>query len=250
MSILAFILVLLGAAVYFGIKSYNAVQVLVQRVRKSASNAQVAVSKKLSLVNQMIDLVKNYQEGEQFVQLKIAQDANAAALASTYQQSGSMMAAVQGVADRFPNLKASEQYTHLSHSIAMCEHDVQVSRQHYNDAIEAYNNARLRIPTLFIARFMGFSEAPYLKFDLSGVQDVTSLKEFKTDDGERLQQLLHGAGKGIAGAAKSLADNASHAGRLLSDKILHAQVRPQAAADDGERSEENADTSTADKSST
>jgi hypothetical protein len=77
----------------------------------------------------------------------------------------------------------------------------------------------LSIPTVFIARFIGFSKAPYLEFDVSGVQDPTALKAFKTDDGERLQQLLSSAGGSIMGATKTLASGAGQAGKLLATRI-------------------------------
>jgi LemA protein len=51
---------------------------------------------------------------------------------------------------------------------------------------------------------MGFSEAPYLEFDLSSMKEISTLKEFKTDDGERLEKLLTGAGNQLVGASKSL----------------------------------------------
>ena len=57
-----------------GLLSYNRLQALAQRLREAASNTEVAVSKKLSLVNQLIDLVRNYQEFEQFTHLKMSAD--------------------------------------------------------------------------------------------------------------------------------------------------------------------------------
>lgn len=207
------------------VRSYNRLQNRSQEVREKASNVQVAISKKLSLINQLIDVVKNYQEGEQFVQLKVAQDSSTAGLMHSYQQSGAVLASLQGMVDRFPNLKANEQYNNLVAGIRESELNVQAMREKYNSAVMTYNTNRNRIPTVFVARFIGFSEAPYLQFDLSGNQDVTSLKDFKTDDGERLHQLLSGAGKGIAGATKSLA---GQAGKLLEK---HGDTAPADPAD-------------------
>lgn len=210
-----FLVLLLIVAVAMAVISYNALQKQGQDVREKASNTQVAISKKLTLINQLIDVVKNYQEGEQLVQLKISQDATTGNLANSYQQTGAIMAAVQGIADKFPNLKASEQYHRLVDSIQQCEQNIQDCREKYNHAVKEYNTRRSKIPTVFFAKTMGFPEAPYLQFDISGNQDVTSLQAFKTDDGERLQQLLSGAGSKIAG----LASQAGKAGADLVDKI-------------------------------
>lgn len=212
-------ILLLIAILALAITSYNRLQRLAQPVRRQASNIQVSISKKLSLINQLIDVVKNYQEAEQFVQLKISNDTTAASLMNSYQQSGATLASIQGMIERFPNLKANEQYHRLVDNIEGCEKDIQNQRIAYNACVEQYNQARLKIPTIFVARFMGFSEAPYLQFDISGATDVTSLKEFKTDDGERLQQFLSSAGSSLSSATKTLANHAGQAGKLIADKV-------------------------------
>lgn len=120
------------------------------------------------------------------------------------------------MAEKFPNLKANEQYHRLVDSIQHCEQDIQECREEYNGAVKAYNSERARIPVVFFAKSMGFPEAPYLQFDLSGVNAVNTLQEFKTDDGERLQQLFSGAGNKIA----SLASQAGKAGKELSKELV------------------------------
>jgi len=210
---------IIAALLFTTIGSYNSLQKLAQDVRESGSNIQVALSKKLASLNQLIDVVKNYQEGEQLVQLKVSQDVSTANLASSYQQSGSVLATVQGIAEKFPNLKASEQYHRLIDSIQACEQNIQFSREKYNSTVKLYNTKRVKVPTVFIAKTFRFPEAPYLQFDISGVHDVTSLKDFKTDDGDRLQQLLSGAGHKIV----DLAGKAGKAGKDLANKIKDSE---------------------------
>lgn len=199
--------------------TYNKLQRQAQEVREATSNVQVAVSKKLTLLNQLVDIVKSYQESEQFTHLKVAQDQNAVALAAAYQQSGSLLATVQGMAERFPNLKANEQYQRLIESVQHCELDIQRTRELYNATVKNYNKDYLAFPTVLIARFLGFSKAPYLEFDVSGNVDATSLKSFQTDDGERLKALLSSAGGTLAGATKALAGGAGQAGKLIAAKV-------------------------------
>jgi hypothetical protein len=58
-----------------------------------------------------------------------------------------------------------------------------------------------------------------MQFDLSGVNAVTTLNEFKTDDGERLQQLFAGAGNKIAGIATQAGKVGKELGKDLAEKI-------------------------------
>ena len=214
--LLFWLAVILG---FIAFKSYNRLQGHAQAIREGSSNIQVAVSKKLALLNQLIDVVKNFQESEQFTYLKIAQDTSAAGLSSAYQQSGAILTSLQGVAERFPNLKASEQYHRLIDNIEACESNIQNQRQTYNLTVRQYNTVRLSIPTVFVAGVLGFSTAPYLEFDISGVADPGHLKNFKTDDGERLQQLLSHAGGQIAGASRLLVNHATQASKVAVESI-------------------------------
>ena len=214
--LLFWVAVILG---FVAFKSYNKLQSHAQAIREGSSNIQVAVSKKLALLNQLIDVVKNFQESEQFTYLKIAQDSSASGLSTAYQQSGAILTSLQGVADRFPNLKANEQYHRLVDNIEACESNIQQQRETYNLTVRAYNTVRLSIPTVFVAGILGFSTAPYLEFDISGVADPGHLKNFKTDDGERLQQLLSNASGQIAGASKMLVNQASQASRIAVETI-------------------------------
>lgn len=211
------LLVIVGGIAYIAMQ-YNKLQKLAQEVRESSSNIQVAISKKVNLINQLIDVVKNYQEGEQFTLLKISQDNVASNMMASYQQSGTVMATLQGMADRFPNLKASDQYQSLMGSIKDCENNIQGNREKYNRHVKEYNSVRVAIPTVFFAKSLGFSEAPYLEFDVTGAT-MTNLKSFTTDDGERLSQMLSNAGKGVVGATKTLAGHATQAGKAIAEKV-------------------------------
>lgn len=214
--LLFWLVIVLGVIAFL---SYNKLQSHAQAIRESSSNIQVAVSKKLALLNQLIDVVKNFQESEQFTYLKIAQDTSTAGLTSAYQQSGTILTSLQGVAERFPNLKASEQYHRLINNIEACESNIQDQRQSYNLTVRKYNTVRLSMPTVFVAGMLGFSTAPYLEFDISGVTEPGHLKNFKTDDGERLQQLLSHAGGQIAGATRLLVNHATQASKIAVESI-------------------------------
>jgi len=219
---LGFLIALILGAV--ALLSYNKLQRLAQEVKEKASNVQVAVSKKIQLVNQLIDVVRGFQEAEQFTQLKISQDNTAQAMSGAYQQSGAVLTSVQAMADRFPELKASEQYHRLIDSIQNCEKDIEGRRNQYNGAVKLYNGERSAIPTVFVARYIGFSEAPYLKFDTAGTPDSNTLQSFRTDDGERLNQLLGKAGEGLVQSARLLANKAGELGAVAVDKAKEVRA--------------------------
>jgi LemA protein len=230
---LGFFAVLIAAIL--GFKKYNSLRRRVEEMREKESNVGIAVQKKTNMVNQLIDMVKAYQESEQFTHLKISQDNSAMGLASAYQQTNTVLASLQTMAQRFPELKANEQYKMLGESIRECENEIQRSRQSFNAAVKDYNNERLAVPTVFYAKFIGFSKADYLEFAAAGGADAQRLKQFTTDDGERIQELLAGAGSHLMGATKTLASHASQASKVLAahageaSKMLAAKIQERSS---------------------
>jgi LemA protein len=196
--------------------SYNRLQRAAQNVKEKNSNVQIALSKKISEINQLLTMVKGYQEFEQFTQLKVSADSGSAGMATAYQQSNTTLMAVQTMAQRFPDLRASAQYHRMIDSIQNCEANIQQNRMIYNQAVKDYNSVCLSIPTVFYSRMLGFPPAPYLEFGTSGLQNENFLREFKTDDGERLNQLLGQAGSALANAGKSLMAHAGQIGKSVS----------------------------------
>ncbi|MCL2523395.1 MAG: LemA family protein [Betaproteobacteria bacterium] len=229
-SLFWFVVVIVVVLSLIALKSYNRLQALAQNLREAASNTEVAISKKLSLINQLIDLVRNHQEFEQFTHLKLSSD-NAEMMSKAWAQAGQVLTAIQGMAQRFPELRTSGQYDNLAHSIQASEQGISDARERYNANVRTYNTARASIPTVFVARYMGFSEAPFLEFDHSGVMQVNTLRDFKTGDSERLQQLLQNTGNKIAEGTKALASSTVQAGRALQERLQDlTQVVPDDAA--------------------
>ena len=204
--------------------NYNTLQRLAQEVKEKASNIQVAVSKKVQLVNQLGDVVRSFQQAEQLTVLKVSEDNTAQAVAGAYRESGQMLATIQSLASRFPDLQASQQYHRLIDSIQHCEANIEARRNHYNEAVKHYNGKRGSIPAVFVARALGFPTAQHIEFDITGAEDGT-LRRFETPDGEQLVKLLGGASERVAGGVKRLSQGALEIGTRVADKATDAAAR-------------------------
>jgi LemA family protein/type III secretion system (T3SS) inner membrane Yop/YscD-like protein len=125
--------------------------------------------------------------------LKVSEDVTTQGILSAYQQSGAMLAAVQGIAERFPNIKAGEQYRALMDSIRQAEATVQSHRQTYNGAAREYNTTRATFPGVLVASRIGFAPAPYLDFE-HGSHDFSSMRVMSpAKDEQRVDRLLDGS---------------------------------------------------------
>jgi len=137
-----------------------------------------------------------------------------------------VLSSVSGLAQRFPELKANEQYQRLITSIQECESALERARQHYNSSVKAYKSFRSSIPHVFYASSLGFQAASYLEFDGNNLNTtVGNVATFASDaDGERLNALLGSAGasakrlgeRAVAGGAQ-LATKAIEGGRVLAE---------------------------------
>jgi LemA protein len=217
--------ILIGIIAFLG---YNKIRALSESIKEAWSNIGVAGRKQASLINQLIDVVKSYQESEKLVMLKVSEDmSNTANVAQMYQQSGMVLSSVNGLAEKFPELKANQQYQRLIDSIQSCESQLEDARAAYNRTVREYNTSRSSIPTVFYAPMLGFNVAPYLEFEGNNqVMDMGTLKSFSADDdGERLNALLSNAGSKLLevststlNAGKSAVVKAAESGKMLTEK--------------------------------
>lgn len=232
-----FVAIVVGIIALLG---YNKLRSLSENIREAWSNIGVAGKKQASLVNQLIDVVKGYQESEKLVMLKVSDDLSSATqLAQMHQQASTIVSAASGLAQRFPELKADQQYQRLIDSIQTCESQLEAARQRYNHDVKQYNVRRSSIPHVFYAAPLGFRSAHYLEFvDSEQISEAGGLQEFSSDaDGERLNALLGQAGAKVMEAGSKALAGSRLVAEAASEKIrkLTDDDTRRAAADDDKR---------------
>ena len=222
-----FTLVVLAALVLaaFAVWSYNSLRRLAENVKEAQSNVDIALRKKVSLINRLSEMANQYREGEKLVMLKVSQDNSEAAMRDAYQQSGTMLAAIQGMAQRFPELKATEQFKELLPAIDRAESDLQNWRVRCNATIKDYNSHRSALPHALYAGMLGFRPARYLELESAESADSMVERPMFADDGDQVKELLGMAGTRMLGATKTLASQ----GKLLAEKAA-TRVQTEMAA--------------------
>jgi LemA protein len=65
------------------------------------------------------------------------------------------------VSERYPELKANNNFVTLQAQLEGTENRIAVARRDFNEAVGAYDTAVKSIPTSFIAGMRGFTEKPY-----------------------------------------------------------------------------------------
>ena len=197
------VILLLGAAVYLMWRGYNRMRGDAENVKECWSNISVVTRKKVSLVNQLITVVSQYQESEKFVMLQVSSD-SVEAVQGASARSGAIVAEVGRMAQRFPELKSNQQYNRLMDSIHAAEQDVQQARMTYNNRAKVYNTARTSLPNAFFASALGFGPAEYLTVEAEELPESGVQRQMISEDSERLNRILAGAGTRAVSAARQM----------------------------------------------
>ncbi len=71
------------------------------------------------------------------------------------------------IAENYPDLKASAQFTQLQDELAGTENRINVARRDYNQVVASYNMEVQSFPQLIIAKIFGFKEKTMFKADES-----------------------------------------------------------------------------------
>jgi len=67
------------------------------------------------------------------------------------------------VAERYPELTATQAFRDLQGQIESTENRISVERMRFNEAARSYNTMRLQVPANVVARLAGFGEKAYFK---------------------------------------------------------------------------------------
>jgi len=205
--------------------TYNALRRRAETVKEAQSNIDVTLRKKISLVNQLIDVANRYLDRESLIVMKVSKDNSEAAMQQNYQQTGTVMATIQGMAQRFPDLKSNEQFNNLGSAIEKTENEVQKYRMTCNAAIKDYNTERSKIPHVLYASALGFRPARYLELEAVESSDAGYQKTVFSDDGDRLNELFGMASAKMLDAGKTMATQ----GKLIAEKAA-TRVQQEIAA--------------------
>lgn len=150
----------------WGIGSYNNLVTLRETVNSQYSNIDVQLQRRMDLIPNLVSTVKGYTSHESEVLKQIAESREKLSGASTVSDKANANAELSSalsrllvISENYPNLKADTQFTALTDELAGTENRIAVSRKDYNSAVQDYNQAIKRFPTVLIASMCGFNSA-------------------------------------------------------------------------------------------
>lgn len=169
LSIIIPLLVVIGFFIYF-ISSLNRLRSLSNASEATLSQVRVAMKKRLDMIEQLVDLSKDYAKFEQETLEKITgmranvTVANPKEIKNIDDTSRSILGNVVAVAESYPELKTSQTVTMIMNSVKDVEDEIARQRYTYNNIIQEYNTMLDNIPSNYIGRSAGMTKKEYLEY--------------------------------------------------------------------------------------
>ncbi|HEX2329208.1 MAG TPA: LemA family protein [Candidatus Angelobacter sp.] len=177
------VLVLVGLAVLVLAGMYNSLVQLRVRADSAWSDIDVQLKRRHDLIPNLVETVKGYAAHEKGTFENIAKYRSAAMQATTpedkAQAETQLTGALRGllaVAEAYPQLRASEQFTGLQGSLNSIEDNIQNARRYYNAVVRDFNTRVQSFPTNILAGMFGFHTRQFFEMESPADRENVQVK--------------------------------------------------------------------------
>jgi len=158
--------------------------------RNAFAQIDVQLKRRYDLVPNLVETVKGYAKHERETLEAVVKARNVAAaaaeaaakaagdpdamarLAQSEAALGGALSRLLVTVERYPELKANQNFLELQEELTATENKVAFARQAYNDAVTEFNNSRSVFPTVLLAGAFGFPEAKLLEVESAEIREA------------------------------------------------------------------------------
>jgi LemA protein len=159
----------IAALLYLGI-TFNELVVKRNQVRAAWADIDVQLQRRHDLIPQLAATVKGYADHEKSTLSAVTElRARAQAGGSVAQRGqiegelGAQVTQLLALQERYPELKASENFLQLQRDLVDVEDHLQYARRFYNGAVREYNTQIQHFPELLFATAFGFAASDFFQ---------------------------------------------------------------------------------------
>ncbi len=172
---------------------YNSLQMKEESVFKAWADIEAALQRRGDLIPNLVETVKGYASHERetlegvvnarakatSVQLSPGDLADAAKMQQFQEAQGGLSSALSRlmvVVERYPDLKANQNFLDLQNQLEGTENRINVARQRYNQTVELFNSSIRKFPESLTNNFLlNLERKEYFKAD-TAAKEVPSVK--------------------------------------------------------------------------
>jgi LemA protein len=187
-AILAFLVLML---VLWGVRSYNQMVTMKQGVEAQWGNVETTYQRRMDLIPNFVNTVKGAANFEQQTLTQVIEarakatsvkidptkmtEQNLAQFQQAQSELSSSLSRLMVVVERYPELKATQNYRDLQVTLEGTENRIATERRKFNEVVLSYNGYIKRFPQNVLAGIFGFQEKPYFK-SMEGAEKAPEVK--------------------------------------------------------------------------
>lgn len=164
--------------VIWWIRTSNRMRREIVKIDEALSGIDVALTKRYDLLTKSISAVKGYAKHEVEVLEKITQLRCPGANSTIEEKNefakttGEALKTINLLAENYPNLRASENFSNLQAQISEVEEQLQASRRVYNSNVSYFNQEIVVFPGRVVAKRNNFTKKEFFVADEEKKADV------------------------------------------------------------------------------
>lgn len=169
--IIVIALIVIVVAVY--ISMYNGLQRAKVNTDESWSQIDVQLKRRNDLIPNLVETTKGYAEHERETLSKVVElrnqmvalpaDVDPQKKMELSNQLTDSLKSIFALAENYPDLKASQNFTQLQEELTNTENKIAYSRQLFNSSAAVYNQKLLTFPSNVVAKMHHFTKVNYLE---------------------------------------------------------------------------------------
>ena len=162
-------------------RTYNRFVRMDEEVKNAWAQVETQYQRRSDLIPNLVNTVKGYAAHERetlegviearakATSVNLSVDELTPATMAEFQQAQEGVRSALGrllvVAERYPDLKANQNFQELQAQLEGTEDRIAVARERFNTTVRAYNVSVRRFPAVIIAGMFGFDQKPYFQAD-------------------------------------------------------------------------------------
>lgn len=178
--IVVFVLLLIVGLVIliWYISTMNRIRTLGVKVDEAESGIDVALTKRFDLLTKEVAVVKGYAKHESETLEKVIamrQPSKGSSMEEKSMFSGELKQAFDSIniiMERYPELKANENFLALQNQVFDVEEQLQASRRIYNSNVTSFNTTIITFPNSIVANKIGATKREFFEAEASKRADV------------------------------------------------------------------------------
>ena len=166
--------------VIVSVSTYNRFIKYINMIEESWSGIDIALKRRFNLIPNMINTVKLYSAHEADTLIKTTEARHdSVKMEDRTVEESAITQSLQGllaVAEAYPDLKASQNFLALQHSLSDVENEIQDARSVFNSAVRRNNTLVQSFPSNIIAKLFNFKTANYFSLELATQRSVPKVE--------------------------------------------------------------------------